>query len=251
LISTGSPTMESGHLNRLAEEIARSLAYAKTSNETPLIVTPLLYPGGNRVVLSLREHESGFFVSDAGHAAREADLLGGGRIFPRIAREQATANEIRFDSDLIFDVDVPRDALVAAAIVVANVSKTAVELTAFRIAEHAHETDLELLLSRVEQQFGAKEVVRRASVQGAASTWRVDALIRTVGTPTVLELVAANPNSVNATVTKFLDISRLPPGEQPRRFAVLSDRDRTPHLGVLGATSRVVSLNDAVLAIAA
>ncbi|WP_210486630.1 hypothetical protein [Microvirga antarctica] len=250
-ISTRAVSFTKPDLYAVADEIARSLAFTKGAGEAPLIVTPLLYPGGSRVVLSLRQHPRGFFVSDAGYGAREAELLGGSRLFARIAREQAVINDIRFDSDLIFDVDVPRQALVTAAMVVANASKTAVELTAFRLAERRNETQLEDLFGRLESAFGVKNVVRDAEVNGAASTWKVDALVLHPERPAILEMVSANANSVNATVTKFLDISRSHDADRLIRFSVLANRDKTPHIGVLSATSRLVTVEAAPKAIAA
>ncbi|TDR89541.1 hypothetical protein [Enterovirga rhinocerotis] len=250
MISHRSPIpVASAH--EIAQEVASALAYSRQTNGDPVIVTPLIYPGGTRVTLGIRPLEHGYLVSDFGSGAREADLLGGGRIFQRIAREQAALNEVRFDSDMIFDIEVPRDALVTAAIMVANASKTAVELTAFRLAERRHEIDLERLLGRVEDILGAKNVIREAELVGASSKWRVDALVHRPGRlDAVFDLVAANANSVNATVTKFLDLSQLSNG-QLDRFSVLADKEHTPHVAVLSSTSRLVSIEAAPAALAA
>ena len=95
-------------INQIADEVARALAYSKCSNEGAMIVTPLIYPGGGRVVLRFQESPTGFFISDNGSGRREAELMGGKAIFTRIARLAAERFGVRFDSDMIFDLDVPR-----------------------------------------------------------------------------------------------------------------------------------------------
>lgn len=238
-------------ISAIADEVARSLAYSREAAEAPAIVTPLLYPGGSRVVLTLREEAGSFFVTDGGHGAREADMMGGARIFHRVARDLAEANDIRFDSDLIFDIEVPRDALLTAAIVVANASKTAVETTALRLANRKIEGRLDELLVRFDRQFGVEKVIRSPSIRGANEEWEVDAMVISSGRPALVDLVSANANSANSALAKFFDIGRLPESDSYRRFAVLLDRDRTPNLGVLGATSRLVEYDQAVYAVAA
>lgn len=237
--------------HEIAQEVASALSYSHQTNGDPVIVTPLVYPGGTRVTLGIRPLEHGYLVSDFGAGAREADFLGGSRIFGRIAREQAALNEVRFDSEMIFDIEVPREALVTAAIMVANASKTAVELTAFRLVERRHEIDLERLLGRVEEMLGATNVIRKAELIGASSHWEVDALVRRQGRQdAVFDLVAANVNSVNATVTKFLDLSRVT-DTSFARFSVLADSEHTPHAAVLSSTSRLVTIEAAPAALAA
>lgn len=236
-------------ISAIADEVARSLAYAKPATEAPTIVTPLLYPGGSRVVLTLREDRGSYFITDGGHGAREADLLGGARIFTRIARELAEANGIRFDSDLIFDIEVPKEALVTAAIMVANTSKIAVETTAQRLANRRFELSIDKLALQFDRQFGSHRVVRDAIVKGATGEWELDLLIKTQGRPALIELVAANANAVNSSVTKFFDISRLSDSEGFNRYSVLIDAKQTPNIGVLGATSRLVEFDRAVSAV--
>lgn len=238
-------------INAVADEVARSLAYARTAGEAPTIVTPLLYPGGSRVVLTLREERGTFFVTDGGHGAMEADLLGGSRIFARIARELAEANDIRFDSDLIFDIEVPREALLTAAIVVANASKVAVESTALRLANRRILGHLDRLTEQFDRRFGVDRVIRSPSVRGATGDWDLDLMVRLGDRDALIDLVAANANSANSSIAKFLDISRLPEDRNYRRFSVLLDAKQTPNVGVLGTTSRLVEYDGAVGAVAA
>lgn len=250
-LAIGAGLVLPSSISVIADEVARSLAYARPSGEAPVIVTPLLYPGGSRVVLTLRQDGGSYFVTDGGHGAREADLMGGSRIFARVARSLAEANDIRFDSDLIFDIDVPREALIAAAIVVANTSKVAVETTALRLANRRQEDQLEKLLIRFDRQFGVEKVIRAPTVRGATGDWDLDAMIFSSGRPALVDLIAANANSANSSLAKFLDISRLPEDVGFRRFAVMLDKEKTPNVGVLSTTSRLVDYDQAVRAIAA
>jgi hypothetical protein len=54
-------------------------------------------------------------------------MLGGERTFTRIAPDIAGRYGVRFDQNMIFDVEVTEDELVVAVISVANAAKTAVE----------------------------------------------------------------------------------------------------------------------------
>src|SRR5260370_30063112 len=117
-------------IGRTANEVARALIRVSAREECVRLSLPLLYPGGAMVGVELSRLRSGFLVSDAGSARREAGLLGGERAFHRIAQDVAKRFGIRFDHNMMFDVDVEETQLVAAVMAVANAAKTAVENTA-------------------------------------------------------------------------------------------------------------------------
>ena len=48
----------------------------------------------------------GFLVSDGGVARREAGMLGGERSFSRIAHDIAHRFNVRFDHNMMFDLDI-------------------------------------------------------------------------------------------------------------------------------------------------
>ncbi|MGO4439347.1 hypothetical protein [Rhizobium sp. RAF56] len=206
-----------------------------------MIVTPLVYPGGARVVLRLQESPTGFFVSDNGAARSEADLMGGRAIFARIARGLAERFSVRFDSDMIFDLDVPREALVSAAIAVGNASKYAVDHTAERLSERNASDMRQKLWERLAAVFPRAFVEREAMFMGASSEWKFDAVMESDEHKSVFDLVTPHAASVHAAVSKFLDVKDLGDGA-PVRVAVAIDRQKTPHLPLLGRTAKIIDL---------
>ncbi len=228
-------------LNQIAEEVARALAYARSTNGSAMVVTPLIYPGGARVVLRFDDSPGGYFISDGGAGRREAELMGGRTVFTRLAREAADRFGVRFDSDMVFDLEVPREALVAASIAVANASKAAVDTTAEKLSEQ-HATDQrEKLWSRLEVAFPGAYVAREAAFVGASAEWKFDAMIEQAERKTVYDLVSPHANSVHAAVSKFLDVRDL--GESaPTRVAVMLNKEGTPHLPLLGRTAKIIDI---------
>lgn len=232
-------------LNQIAEEVARALSYSKSTNDSAMVVTPLVYPGGARVVLRLEDSPGGYFVSDGGAGRREAELMGGRTVFTRIARSAAERFSVRFDSDLIFDLEVPREALVAASIAVANASKAAVDATAEKLSEKNAADQREKLWERLEAAFPGAYVVREALFTGASAEWRFDAIIDQTGVRAVYDLVSPHATSVHSAVSKFLDIRDL--GEvAPSRVAVTLSRNDTPHLPLLGRTAKIIDISSRI-----
>ncbi|RWM26878.1 hypothetical protein [Mesorhizobium sp.] len=231
-------------VNAIAEEVARALSFARTSNEGAMVVTPLLYPGGARAVVRINETAEGFFVSDGGGAKREADLMGGRGLFTRIARATAARFAVRFDSDLIFDLEVPREALVTAAIAVANASKTAVEQTAERLSERHANSQRERLSERLTAAFPAADISYDARVKGASAQWTFDAVLKDHDRTVAFDIVLPHANAVHAAVSKFLDLRDL--GEDaPARIAVVTDEKATPLIPLLGRTARIINIASA------
>lgn len=229
-------------LSGVADEIARSLAYAQEHGGQQQIVTPLLYPGGACVVLRLEESADGYFVSDYGAARREADLIGGSRLFARIARDQAQRHGVNFDSDLIFDLEVPRDALVTAAIAVANASKTAVYETAEALSEKKAADQREQLWRLLGRAFPGQKVEENAPFGGRSETWTFDAIVM-MDRPALFQTVAPNSISVHAAVSRFLDI-RDNGADETIRVSVPTKMRQTPHLSLLARTSQIVGIDE-------
>jgi hypothetical protein len=232
-------------INAIAEEVSRALSYSRCNNDGAMVVTPLLYPGGSRVVLRFMESEQGYFISDMGAGRREAELMDGNVIFTRIARGAAERFGVRFDSDMIFDIEVPHEALVTAAIAVANASKEAVDHTAERVSEKRAMDQRDKLWSRLAAAFPGAYVAREVMFQGASSPWNFDAMIQAGEHQTIFDLVSPHPSSVHAAVAKFLDVKDLG-ASSPVRVAVTVDKDQTPHLPLLGRTAKIIQLNSAV-----
>lgn len=228
-------------LHEIAAEVAKALAYPKVNNEAALVVTPLLYPGGARVVVRLMDASGGFLVSDYGAGRRESELMGGHRIFTRIARDVASRHGVRFDSDMFFDLEVPREALIAAVIAVSNASKTATDATAEALSERRANDFREQLWDKLDLAFADAQVQRQVEVRGASSVWQFDAAVPLDGNIAVFDVVVPHAMSVHAAVSKFLDL-RDAGDSAPHRVAVLAKRSETPHIPLLGRTARMIDL---------
>lgn len=225
-------------MSTLADKIARSLAYAQERNGQYQIVTPLLYPGGGCVVIRIAQSETGYFVSDYGSAKREADLIGGHRIFTRLAREQAKKHGVSFDSDQVFDIEVPDYALVTAVIAVANASKAAVDMTQSALTEQKAEQQKDILLRRIFSTFNRSDIEVDGEYSGRSENWRFDAIVQ-VSTPILFQTVTTHANSVNSAISRFLDVKDAG-DDLTVRVAVPAKLKSTPHLSLLARTARVL-----------
>lgn len=228
-------------MSTLADKIARSLAYAQERNGQYQIVTPLLYPGGGCVVVRIAQSESGYFVSDYGAAKREADLLGGNRIFTRLAKEQAKKHGVSFDSDQVFDIEVPDYALVTATIAVANASKAAVDMTQSALSEQKAERQKDRLLERIFKTFDRSVIEVDGEYSGRSENWRFDAVIQ-ADIPILFQTVTAHQNSVNSAISRFLDVKDA--GQNMTvRVAVPTKLKDTPHLQLLARTAQILPVD--------
>jgi hypothetical protein len=227
----------------LAAEVARSLVRVTEVGQGARIVTPLLYPGGSMIAAELSRFKEGFLVTDGGGAHREALLLGGEKTFVRIARETAERFGVRFDSQMIFDINVPEEQVTVAVIAVANAAKTAVEATAFHLSSAPSADYRAMLWERLERLYRVPSVSRRRRIRGASDLWEFDAVVERQGHLSLFEVVVPHANAVTSAVTKFLDVQDL--GEAaPSRIAVLVKKDETPHLAVLARTAQTIKAND-------
>lgn len=234
-------TLARASLSQIAADLSAALVRVYSDNETARISLPLLYPGGRMVGVEICRTHKNFLVSDGGIARREAEMLGGARTFARIANEAARRFSVRFDQNMIFDLDIEQDQLLPAVIAVANAAKTAVENTALHLATVEHADYRSYLLDRLSSVYGSKHVSRTPKLKGAAEEWEFDAVVQKNDHQlAIFEMVTPNANSVNSAVIKFLDVRDLGEGA-PSRIAVLTDLKNTPRLPVLGRTARVIS----------
>jgi hypothetical protein len=228
-------------IEQTANEVARALVRVSTREQAVRLSLPLLYPGGTMVGVELSRLRGGFLVSDAGAARREAGLLGGERAFQRLAQEVAKRFGIRFDHNMMFDLDVEESQLVSAVMAVANAAKTAVENTAIHMATTEHADHRAYLWDRLQRAYGAGFSREPVSFKGASTeSYDFDAAVKLQGSFTLFQVVTPNANSVNSAVTKFLDIRDLGEKLAPNRVSVVINKDRTPRLLVLGRTSRIL-----------
>lgn len=238
MLASKPPTLTS-----IAERVAAALVRLSTYDQTARLSTPLLYPGGSMVGVEISRSDDGFLVTDAGGARREAGLLGGERAFARIAIDVAKRYGVRFDHNMIFDLNVTDDELTMAVISVANAAKSAVDETAIRLATSRHADYRAMLLERLERIYDPKSISRRKRVRGSSDEWEFDAVVAIGSRVALFDVVAPQVNAVSHAITKFLDIRDLG-DDAPRRIAVLTKKDETPHLPVLARTARVIGVDD-------
>lgn len=228
----------------IAERVAGALVHLSVHDgQTARLSTPLLYPGGSMIGVEISRLRDGFLVTDAGAARREAGILGGERTFTRIAGDVTQRYGVRYDQNMIFDLEVADDELVAAVISVANAAKSAVDTTALQLASTEHSDYRSMLWQRLERIYEPKLISRNQPIRGSSDEWKFDAVVSIGSKLALFELVPPHVNAVSSAVTKFLDIRDL--GEAaPGRVAVLTKKSETPHLPVLARTARVVSMDD-------
>ena len=214
------------NLSAIAQDVARALIDVSVKGGSAFISTPLLYPSGAHAVIRIDGTGDRWFVSDDGHAHLEAELMGGMGPFRRIARPAAERAGIEFDERCFFVLEVDRDALPGAVIIVSNVSKQVAERTAFAIEERRIALSRDVFEDRLLRAFGPQSIAHEIPIIGASGKeWRIDAGITQGGIVTKLfEFVSPRSASVAAAVMKFSDIRAT---DAVPSVAVLSDRSRT------------------------
>ncbi|WP_204524511.1 hypothetical protein [Bradyrhizobium sp. SUTN9-2] len=191
----------------------------------------------------------GFLVSDAGGARREAGLMGGEKTFVRLAGDVAERFGVRFDRNMIFEMEVGVEELVVVVASVANAAKTAVENTATILAMTEHADARAALWDKLDRVYDHRKIKQRAKIRGKSDTWEFDAAVEADDHVALFEVISPNANAVNSAVTKFLDVQDIGVGA-PTRIAVLTRKNQTPHLPVLGRTATLLPIdapNDAFL----
>jgi hypothetical protein len=221
----------------------RALVSAKHRDSASYVTTPLTYPSGANVVVSVsREGESEtFFVSDFGAGYVEADMMGASSIYARHARAIAQNAGVGFDEHAFFVIKASEGQLAGAIGTVANCSHEAVALSALRMADKKSTEDAEVLFERLVKIFTPKLVTRNADILGASHTsWRFASAVRKDSKTTIFEAVSKHPVSIATAATKFHDIALLV--NPPNRVAVVRNKDELgTYLSVLSQAANVVS----------
>jgi hypothetical protein len=228
--------------NSVAKEVAQALAFARETNGVPMVVTPLLYPGGGRVVLRLEDSREGYIVSDYGAGRREAELMGGGTIYNAIAKRAAERFAVRYDSHMLFELEVPREALVTAAIAVANASQHAVTGTAETLSERRAQDQRSMLFNILKGVYPKDSIHLGQRFSGHSDSWEFDAVVITPQRPALFQIVTPYPAAVNAAVVKFLDVKDAG-ADKTIRVAVPTSVEKTPHIQLLARTARIVAMD--------
>lgn len=228
---------------RLVDSVAAQLATTAHRSDGSYVSTPLLYPSGASVVVRVSpDAGKAYFVSDFGAGYMEADLMGATPTYTRHARSIAEHAGVSFDQHAFFAVHVSEDRLPGAVATIANCSLEAVALTAFKLSERRALEDSNLLYERLVSIFDRKRVEKDADILGASQTpWRVAAIVKGAGRPTIFEAVTKNHISVVNAATKLNDIARLE--FPPHRVAVVRGKKQFgTYLGILSQAADVVDI---------
>ncbi|PWE78223.1 hypothetical protein XF30_17195 [Bradyrhizobium sp. SUTN9-2] len=105
------------------------------------------------------------------------------------------------------------------------------------------------LWDKLDRVYDHRKIKQRAKIRGKSDTWEFDAAVEADDHVALFEVISPNANAVNSAVTKFLDVQDIGVGA-PTRIAVLTRKNQTPHLPVLGRTATLLPIdapNDAFL----
>ena len=143
---------------------------------------------------------------------------------------------------MMFDLDISEPELIVAVVAVAHAARTAVENTALHLASVEHADYRAHLWDRLDRLYGPSRGFHREPVKfrGATEQWEFDAAVQAQGKMTLFEVVTPNANSGNSAVSKFLDVTDLGEDAAPGRIAVVTDKERTPRLLLLGRNARIL-----------
>lgn len=235
--------MNNHQLETIAAEVASSLATFELTAGAAFISTPLLYPGGSSVVVRVHQHGSRFFVTDSGLGHRETEMMGGGRLFQKIAPGVAVRFGISFDQEAFFATEAERDELVPAVTLVANASRSAVELTAYRVTDKLVKDTREIMKAKLIRAFDPRLVATDFEFRGASNdSWSFDAAVRSDNGLSLFQLVTPAPLSVHSAIARFVDVADITAPGIPQLIAVLEDRDRTSHLRLVERSAKTIEL---------
>jgi len=215
------------NLQAVADAVAKAMVEITVRGGSAFISTPLLYPSGAHAVTRIDGTGDCWFVSDDGYAFLEAEMMGALPTFRRLAKPIAERAGVEFDERCFFVVEVDTDSLTGAVITVSNVSKQAVERTAFALEERRIAVSRDVFEQRLSAAFEPKSISHQIPMIGASGKeWEFDVGITIDGQiGRIFEFVTPRSASIAAAVMKFTDIRALAP--PPRTVAVLSDRTRT------------------------
>ncbi|WP_426289033.1 hypothetical protein ACN9MC_04765 [Ensifer adhaerens] len=231
-------------LEQLLGEVTNELVMTGIDSGDGVIALPQQYPGGAPVVVRIRRDAGVFIVSDHGAGYTEAEHLGAPQTFTRLAPRIATDHGVRYDGNMMFAMEVPRDWLANAIIFVASASRRAVEATAEALAEERNSRDKLVLKDLVRAAFRDKAAFDVEYRGRSTKQWKFTAMVRQSDHWSLFDLVSPHHVSINSAIVKFQDIVRL--DDAPRGIAVLSNREKmdAADISLVGeAASRVIPLS--------
>ena len=126
---------DSERLQDVVQSAAAQLVSCDLIAGAHYVRTPLMYATGDYVVVRVESAGEDYLVSDFGAGHEEASLMGGSRIYMKVARDVAEANGVAFNNYSLFVLKVSREQLPGAIATVANSSQEAVNITSLNVSE--------------------------------------------------------------------------------------------------------------------
>ena len=224
---------------KLVDSVARELVTIKHDAGHSFVGTPLMYPNGTSVVVRIEDARDEYFVTDFGMGHDEAAMMGSSIIYSRCAKAIADTANIGFDRHSFFVLRVTRAQLAGAIATVANCSKEAVSIVAYKLAERRSRNAVDVLYDRLALVFPKEKIARDVSVIGQSNTeWHVATMVQREPRDAIFEPVSAHHVSICAASTKFHDIAAVE--HAPSRVAVV--RNKTEMKTYLAVLSRAASV---------
>jgi hypothetical protein len=238
--------MTAAVLAHVAEDVARSLSFARVRGGAAFITTASMYPNGAGVVIRLDETGTGYSVSDDGYTAVIAETMHMLPTFRRVASDIGSRLGVRFEGGTFFVDDVPRESLVSIVVAVATAAARSAERVVVAAEQQKARRTRDLFDQRLVEAFGKKvefDVVVRG---GTAREWMFDAALKDGKQLSALfDLVQPAFVAIASENLKILDVRSSEP--EASVTVALADYDRTePSLRSLLSHSadRVIAAND-------
>lgn len=232
-------------LNRpVLDRIGRDLVRVRSTARGGVISTPVLFPSGAHVTVSISLDGDRCMVTDDGAGYAEAEMMGAADVYRRVARSVAEDAGVRFNDFEVFESEASVETAAGMIAIIADASRRSVEITAERLARRL-EAQLKIsVVDRLREVFGSDSVTAEAHISGSSTHgWTVDALVQAGRTIVAVDMVSPSPNSVSAAYIKLDDIRRL--DDAPRTVAALTRRAKfaSDQLLILGRTSRLIDMD--------
>lgn len=239
----GTATFVRSHVidDTVIERIVRDLVRVKNTGRGAVITTPVLFPSGAHVTVSVTINGDNCFITDDGAAFAEADMMGAPDIFKRAARGVADESGIRFNSFEFFEANTRAEKAAGMIAIVADAAKRAVQITSERLAKRVELDTKALVIDRLREVFGRDAVTPDADISGASThAWKIDALVKDSTRLIAVESVTPSPVSVSSAYVKLDDIRRIEGA--PMTVAALRKKDvfRADQILILSRTAKIL-----------
>jgi len=225
----------------VVSRIVHDLVRVKLTRHGSVISTPVLFPSGGHVSVTVVQNGDNLFISDDGAAFAEADLMGASEIFKRTARQVAQEYGVQFNSFEIFEATATVDTAAGMIAIVADAARRSVQITAERLGRRVEMDFKAMVVDRLREVFGKNTVSSSVEMSGASThQWTVDAVVKSPSGLIAVEAVSPSPVSVSSAYVKLDDLRRLEGA--PKTVAALKRKEafRTDQIMILSRTAHLL-----------